>query len=359
MKIPPEQQPSSTLRRIRTVFPILLLSSALLAACGSSDAHGTGGSVPLAGNHTNLAASWTSIQDGASAALITWTVNGHSTSGDLTESSLDQSGLSIDSNTYSFTGTISGSSLTLNFAGGSSVTGSVTSHQLQLQIADSAGTVQTFDFTPGTASAYNAAVKTIQSVVDANQKSSNQESAINNAAQTASSDVSTIDSDVSNLRSSVAGLVSDLNSISGDVQTTKNDAAVVTQDVATNDNEACGDADSVQGDADSTQGDFDSLQGDEQSANYYLTSLKQTLSALPADWSAFEQALSAMPDYRSQYAVSLSQEHSALSQGSAQLSQFAARESQLTADAQSLVNQANQIAANAMTEANNGTSGGC
>jgi outer membrane murein-binding lipoprotein Lpp len=338
---------------------VLLITGVGLAACGGSGVQGKGGSVPLAGSHTNLAASWVSIQSGSAASLITWTVNGHSTSGNLTGSSLDQTGLSIDTNTDSFTGTISGSSLTLNFSGGSTVTGSVSTQQLQLQIADSAGTVQSYDFTPGTTSAYNAAVRSIQSVVNANQKTSTRESAINNAAQTVSSDVSSVESDISNLKSSIPGLESDLTSTAEDVQMTKNDAAVVTKDVNTNDNEACGDADSVQGDADSVQGDLDSLQGDEDSANSYLTSLKSVLSLLPSDWSTYQQALSAIPNYESQYAVTTSQEQSALTQGSSESSQFTAKEARVTASGQSLLNQANQIAANAMTEANNGTSGGC
>jgi outer membrane murein-binding lipoprotein Lpp len=354
-----QKQTRSVLDRARWALPVLVASSLLLAACGSSSVKGTGGTVPLAGSHTNLAASWTSIQDGSSAALITWTVNGHSASGNLTESSLDQTGLSVDSNTYAFTGTISGSSLTLNFSGGSTVTGSVSTSQLQLQIADSAGTVQSFDFTPGTTGAYNAAVKSIQVVVNTNEKTSTQEGSINNAAESVSADVSSIDSDISNLKSSIPGLESDLNSTAGDVQMTKNDAAVVTQDVNTNDNEACGDADSVQGDADSVQGDMDSLQGDEQSTNYYLTSLKSVLFSLPSDWSTYQQTLTAMPNYQSQYAVSSSQEQSALSQGASESSQFTAKESQVTASEHALVNEANQIATNAQTEANNGSSGGC
>jgi outer membrane murein-binding lipoprotein Lpp len=342
-----QKQHGLALRHVRGALPVLVASSLLLAACGSSSVKGTGGAVPLAGSHTNLPASWTSIQDGSSAALITWTVNGHSTSGNLTDSSLDTTGLSIDSNTDAFTGTISGSSLTLNFSGGTTVTGSVSSQKLQLQIADSTGTVQSFDFTPGTTGAYNAAVKTIQTVVNGNQKTSTQESSINNAAQTVSSDVSSIDSDISNLEGSVPGLESDVSSTAGDVQSTRNDAAVVTQDVNTNDNEACGDA------------DMDSLQGDEDSASTYVTSLKSTLSSLPSDWTTYEDALSAMPDYQSQYAVSSSQERSAISQGSSELSAFSAKESQITASEQALVNEANQIATNAQTEANNGTSGGC
>jgi outer membrane murein-binding lipoprotein Lpp len=338
---------------------ILLIASIGLAACGSSSVQGKGGAVPLAGKNTNLAASWISIQDGSSAALITWTINGHSTSGNLTESSLNQTGLSIASNTYAFTGTISGSSLTLNFSGGSTVTGSVSTHQLQLQIANSSGTVQSFDFMPGTTSAYNTAVKSIQLVVNSNQKSSSQENAINNAARTVSSDVSSIASDISDLKGYLQYFQSDLNAIAGDVQTAKNDAAVVTHDVNTNDNEACGDAGIVQGDAGIAQGDDGSLHGDEDSANSYLTSLKSVLSSLPSDWSTYQQALTAMPDYQSQYAVSSSREQSALSQGASESSQFTAKESQVTASGQFLLNQANQIAANAMTVASNGTSGGC
>jgi hypothetical protein len=354
-----QDQSKSILQRIRRTLPIFVASGVLLAACGSSGVQGKGGSVPLAGSHTNLAASWISLQNGSSASIIIWTVNGHSTSGNLTESSLDQTGLSVASNTYSFTGVISGSSVTLNFSDGSSVTGVVSTNQLQLQIANSRGTVQSFNFVPGTSSAYNAAVKSIQSVVNANQKSSTLESAINNAAQTVSSDVGSIGSDISNLKGYTPYFQSDLNSLAQDVQTTKNDAVVVTQDVNSNNNSACGDAGSVQGDAGSTQGDFGSLQGDESSANSYLSSLKQILSSLPSDWSNYQHALSVMPSYSSQYAVTPSQEQSALTQGTSESSQFTTKEAQVTASAQSLVNQANQIAANAMTEASNGTAGGC
>ena len=314
--------------------------------------------MPLAGSHTNLAASWVSIHDGSSASLITWTINGHSTSGNITGSSLDQTGLSIDSKTYAFTGTISGSSVTLNLSGGSTLTGSVSTIRLQLQIADSAGTVQSYNFTPGTVSAYNAAVKSIQSVVSKNQTSSTQESSINSAAQTVSNDVSSIDSDVSNWKGSVPGLESDLTGMAGDVQTTKNSAAV-TQNVNPSESEACDDAYTTQDDAYTVQDDMYSLQDDEGSANTYLTSLNSTLSSLPSDWSTYQQALTAMPNYQSQYAVSSSQEHSALSQGASESSVFSAKESQITATGQSLLNEANQVAASALTDASNRTSGGC
>lgn len=82
-----QREQGSMLRHVRWALPVLAASSLLLAACGSSGVKGTGGSVPLAGSHTNLAASWVSIQDGSSASLITWTINGHSTSGNITGSS--------------------------------------------------------------------------------------------------------------------------------------------------------------------------------------------------------------------------------------------------------------------------------
>jgi hypothetical protein len=66
-----------------------------------------------------------------------------------------------------------------------------------------------------------------------------------------------------------------------------------------------------------------------------------------------------MPSYQSQNAVSSSQEKSAITQGSSEMSAFSAKESQITASEQALVNEANQIAIDAQTEANNGTSGGC
>ena len=322
--------------------------------------------MPLAGGHTDLAASWISLQNGSSASLITWTINGTSASGNLTESSLNSTGLSIDANTYPFTGVISGSAVTLSFSGGSTVTGSVSAHQLQLQIADSTGTMQSYVFTPGTTSAYNAAVKLIQSVVNANQlvasanqKISTEETTINAAAQTVSSDVSSIASDISNLNSSISSLQADLSSMATDLQTTKTGAAVVSQDVNTKDNSACGDAGSVQGDAGSVQGDLGTLQGDEDLANTYLTSLKSALSSLPSDWSTYQRALVVVPNYSSQYAVAASQEQSALAQGSSESSQFSTKESQMTSSGQSILNRANQIAASAMTEASNGTSGGC
>jgi hypothetical protein len=94
-----------------------------------------------------------------------WTVTGDSAHGNITGSQLDSSGTTIDTSTLSFTGVISGSSVTLKLGGGTrSVSGTVTSGQLQIELPESDGTIQSVDFVPGTAGAFNSDVAKIQAV---------------------------------------------------------------------------------------------------------------------------------------------------------------------------------------------------
>lgn len=150
---------------------VVLLACACLAACGSSTVQGKGGAVPLAGKGSPLPASWVYFRPGTIASLLVWTVIGDSAHGNYTSSMLDSSGTTIDTNTLSFAGVISGSSVTLNLDGGAgSVSGTVNSGQLQIEIPDSDGTIQSVDLVPGTAAAFNSDVAKIQSIVNSNEK---------------------------------------------------------------------------------------------------------------------------------------------------------------------------------------------
>lgn len=344
-------------KNVVRIVSTIALSGLVLAACGSSNVKGQGDTVPLAGKHTNLASSWIAIQKRTAAVLLTWTITGTSTEGNLTDSYLDSSGLKLDTNTDSFTGVISGDSVTLNFSSGTSATGSVSTTQLDLQIPNSDGVIQSLDLVPGTSSAYNAAVGSIQSGANAYQAKSSDEGSINQAAETVSSDISSVSTEVSNLQSDSEGLQSDLQYMLQDEESTQSDLSVVIQDVNSDDGEACGDAGSVQGDAGSVQGDMGSVQGDESSANSNLSALLLALSSLRTDWSTYQEANAVLPSYVSPYAVTSSQEQRALAQGSQESSTFAAQERQDTSNAQSLENKANQFAATAQSVAN--AQGGC
>lgn len=347
-----------TSSRALTTAVCIALSGLLLAACGSTGVQGKGGTVPLAGKHTNLAASWIAVQPSQEAILLTWTVSGSKAEGNWNQSSLSTSGMSIDTNSDSLTGVISGTSITITFDTGASVSGSISTSRLSIQFPDNQGVMQTVVLVPGTTHAYNSGVRSIQSVVDYNQRLASEKSAIDQAAQSVSSLVSSITSDVSSLANYEANLQGDLSALNQDVQVVQNDADIVIQDVNSNSGSACGDAGSAQGDAGSAQGDFGSLQGDESLANSYLSDLRQSLSNLPAAWSAFKSAESALPSYTSQYSMLSIKEESAISEGSHEASAFPSQEAQVTSDGQADVNTANRIAANAMAEAQR-MPGGC
>ena len=337
----------------------LALAGAVLAACGSSHAQGEGGSVPLAGSHTNLATSWVLVHDGSFATLLTWTITGTSAEGNFVLSDLDSSGLSIDTETVAFKGFVSGSSVTLNFNTGVTETGAVTAGHLRLDFPGGQGSVTSLTLVPGTIGTYNAAVSSIKKVVNANEKVASEKSSIETAAQTVASDVSSIDFGIANLQSDASGLQNDLAFMRRDEETTQYGLSMVNQDVNNNDDEACGDAESVAGDAESVQGDMESLQGGESTANSDLSALRQALSSLPTDWSAYERASAVLSSYESQYAVTSSQEQSALAQGTQESSKFVVEESQDASSGQSWLTMANEIAATAQAEASNATSGGC
>lgn len=122
-------------------------SALLLSACGG------GTSVPSAGEGTNLPGSWVMYKPNSSADLLTWTINGTKVQGSVDESVLNSSQTQVNSNTTSFTGSISGSSVNLAFASVSTtITGTVTSSQLILDVATSSGTIQQDTFRPDTVS---------------------------------------------------------------------------------------------------------------------------------------------------------------------------------------------------------------
>jgi hypothetical protein len=108
------------------------------------------------------------MKDSSSASLLQWTRIGHTVSGSLALAALDNA--TLDSKNLAFTGTISGSSVTLAFPQGfgarTNVVGTISGSHLRISLPVGDGSLDEMDFSPGTVAAYNTAVAVLTSQTD-------------------------------------------------------------------------------------------------------------------------------------------------------------------------------------------------
>lgn len=165
--------------------------------------------------------------------FIQWTRTGDNVTGTLSESYTDPSDAAhVSHESGSFTGVISGSSVTLTLDNGDNWNRTLTSSGVTLSYTGSDGTLHTFAFSSGTVAEYNAAVEGITAKGNAAQSEQAQRQATTQAEQQLGSDASTLSTDVSNLQADVTQLDSDLAKVPADLDQMRTDLATQKRDLA-------------------------------------------------------------------------------------------------------------------------------
>lgn len=288
---------------------VIVVSTLTLSACGSSSAAGglgstntDGGAVPA--GSTSSSGSFVGKASNA-AVFVTWTQNAGQLSGELEQGILQtDSGSgqeSVNNQSISFTGTISGSSVTLSLNQGlgstSNLTGTLNGGNLTLNYPGENGSVITLQMQPGTASTYNRNLATLQGHAgQANSQAQQAQAAKQQTAQVAQ-DAQTVEGDLSTLGFDVKALISGdfysagLSSEQQDVSQTQADMRTVLNEVGSTDSGTlCSDAGTVQSDVGAVQSDVGSIQSDRGASDSDILSvtneigqLQQADQALEAD----------------------------------------------------------------------------
>jgi hypothetical protein len=296
----------------------LMLSAVALVACGSASA-----SVSKQSGYVGANAQ--------EAAFIQWTRSGNQLVGSFEDTNIDSSDdTQIDTNSSGFTGVVSGSAITLVFTqalgGATNLSGTLSAHQVTLDVPNGDGTLVSDTFSPSTVAAYNTDVAGLQHSADvakaaaataANQQEEQQaaqqaaqaaqqaaqqaqqalDSAVDSASNAVSNDETGIQSDVSSLTTDAAGFTTDLQSAATDLASLQTDFNTVKSDASSKNGSACDDAAQV-GDDESQIGDDQSQVGDDVSGGTSdLQSAQTDLASLRSDWVALGQARAADPSY--------------------------------------------------------------
>jgi hypothetical protein len=270
-----------------------------VAACGSSVGGSGGGSAVPAGSTDN---SGSFVGTASNAAIfVQWTRNGSQLTGDLQQALIQGSGSQeqVSSQSAAFTGTISGSSVTLSLNQGlgdlTNLTGTLNGSDLDLGYPGQNGNVITIPMQPGGAAAYNSDLSRLQSQAGQANAQAAQAQAAQDQANHVAGDAQTVTSDLSSLQQAVAS-ASGTSSVGSDLQQMRNDLGqtqtdlqhVLSEQGQTDSSTLCGDADTVSGDADSVQGDYDTIQGDQDSSGGDTSSITTAIKQLKQDQEALD-----------------------------------------------------------------------
>jgi hypothetical protein len=232
--------------------------------------------------------------DSSGVMYVQWTRSGDTISGSLTQSSL-QSG-KIKAQNDAFTGTISGSGVTLVFGQGSGVntniTGTFSSSQLSLSFPQTDGSMSQVDLAAASLSDYNLAVGVLQN-----------EQAIEQAARTLKKDYSTLSGIPDALKADEGTLANDLQVLQKDVNTTHADEQKALADHL---KYPGGDNGWVSQEAafvvaDVQQGgvnyDMGQIKNDVSAANNDLATAQSWIDAVKGDIATLKSAEAQQPDY--------------------------------------------------------------
>lgn len=262
-----------------------LLGVLLLSGCG-----GAGGRGSFVGRAANA------------AVFVQWTRSGDQLTGSLHEALVkDSAPQVIDNQTAPFTGSVSGSSVTLSLNGGlgvtNNLTGTLNGDHLQLDYPGPTGSVTSLDLKSASSSEFNGDVAALQARVDQANQAARQ--AQDQQAQTArvQRDADAVKTDLAALRSAAtsaaqrgAGSYSaDLAQARRDVAQAKRDADHVSAEARTVDSGTiCSDAGQVGSDVGSVQSDVGSIQSDQGSTASSTTPVSDAINTLNQDDAALE-----------------------------------------------------------------------
>ncbi len=205
-----------------TIGIVLATCTLIFSSCGPP------GTVTRAGRNTTLPSSWVSKNASDGAAILSWTITGSKAVGSLTFTYLSSSGDSTDHHSLSFSGTVSGKSVSLNF-GGRNVVGTVTSTHLSIGFPQPNGQISDLTLIPGTVSTYNKQVASITEEANTNKRRAEAVAAAHQRAEAAAAarreERRAIRNDASTVSSDISGLQSDESQLSTDVANTQKEVA--------------------------------------------------------------------------------------------------------------------------------------
>jgi len=232
--------------------------------------------------------------------FIQWTRTGGTVTGTFSEAYIDPSSpTQVQTESDSFTGIISGSSVTLNL-GDVHWTGTLNGSTLILNHSASDGSIMTSTFQPATVAEYDANVLATHRHANQNAANQKQQQQANNV-QILDNEASGVTSAISNLSGAVSSLSSDVPAGASTLTGERSDVATAYHDLqvtrSASTDEVCGDADTTQGDADTVQGDVDTEQGDDDTFNGDLQSVMSDVSQLRSDNAQFRHNLAVVGNY--------------------------------------------------------------
>ena len=273
--------------RIARLAPLGI--AVLVTACGSSN-----GSASFVGKASNA------------AIFVQWTRNGSQLSGELEQATLQDNSESDSSNPDSvsndnvaFTGTVSGSGVTLSLNQGlgsvSNLNGTLNGGELDLNLPSQDGGITTVVLHSGNASAFNQAVASLQNrAADANNQVQQQQQS-QAQAQSIANDASAVSQDLNNLKSTVSeaggtsSLGSDLDQVKSDLAMTLTDEQKALGEIHSTDvGTLCTDAGQVATDAGQVATDKGVIETDQGSGEIDTNAISAAISRLKQDRAALD-----------------------------------------------------------------------
>jgi hypothetical protein len=307
-------------RRVPPLAPSIALAGVfLLSGCGGSSAPAkapavtTATSAPQSSSATAQRGFLALAANGA--IFIQWTRTGNTVTGTLSEAYTNLSDPTQPAGeSHSFTGIISGSSVTLTIDSGENWNGTLRGSRVTLSYTSSDGSLQTFDFHSASVADYNAAVAAVKGRAVGEKEREAQREAITTLKQRIEDEGSSVASDLGRLAEDVASVQSDMKAIAGSVTTAASDTRGTYKEMLSVLAEAqkhpdgdygtvCADASSVGADASSVEADESSVEADGQSLDYDLDAVASDVKTLINDSQAFQVAQDVLPTYQPANAV--------------------------------------------------------
>lgn len=289
--------------------------------------------------------------------FLGWTVTGDTVAGTYSETFLAPAATTLSTDTSSFNGTVSGTSVTLTFSHGfgSTISGELVGNTLRLSIPQTDGSIQVEVFRPGTSADYNTGVQVVQSSVAQRQSEAASVAASaapvasqQAAASSASSQIAQAQSDIDQAAQYLQSVMSDLSASTADLghaldpladslvtqasdlKTVQLQASKVFTEAKANgrgDANVCGDGatargeeGTVRGDADAVTGNVDGYKGARGAVQSELRRLRQAAADLAAAQSARTSYISSSTPSDASVATGVDAANAAMASGDKQTS---------------------------------------
>lgn len=211
------------------------VATAALTGCTFSPAANQGQSSSSTNADQQSVHGWVGTTQSA-ALFMQWTRNGSNVSGSLVDTEIDSSNSSKTKNyNESFTGTVSGNSVTLTFSGGfgtsSNLSGMLQDSKIILSFPQSNGSIQTITMSDGTIEQYNQDVSKLTGQAQSNAQATAKASAdaaynqrVSKERQAAAAELAAIEQD-DYFKNDLTAMGTDLAKVSADLQKTQSEAA--------------------------------------------------------------------------------------------------------------------------------------